>query len=298
MNLLKLTILVLIDKYNKVTEVANKLNMKQPTITFHMKSLEEEMGIELFKSRSGRVVLTDAGKALHSYAVKMTQLAEEAKRTMQEFNSHAKGTLTVGADQLSGSSLLPDIITSFSKRYPGIVIQVEILPALQLKQKLMEQQVDVAFYYEYQDAITITGYDHVVLQQDQMLLAFGPAHPYAKQSATDLPELLIPSSLIQHGKDSFVFDYSKKWLKQRSLNLWEFIQVDSEAVVKKLLFTGDHCALFPETAIREELESGALHAIPAGNKDADELAFQVIATFPADPASSLIKEFISYVKSR
>lgn len=298
MNLLKLSILVLIDKYNKVTEVANKLNMKQPTITFHMKSLEEEMGVELFKSRSGRVVLTDAGKALHSYAVKMTQLAEDARRTMQEFSSHSKGTLTVGADQLAGSSLLPDILSSFSKLYPGINIQVVIQPTVQIKQRLVEQQVDIAFYHEYHAAPSMTGYDQIVLQQDHMLMAFSPVHPYAKQSAADLSEVLIPSSLIQHGKDSFVYDYSKKWMQQRSLNLWEFIQVDSEAVVKQMLFTGEHCALFPDTAIREELEAGTLQAIPAGSRDPDELSFQIISSCPAEPASALTKEFIHYVKNR
>ena len=132
-----------------------------------------------------------------------------------------------------------------------------------------------------------------------MLMTFSPAHPYAKQSAAELSEILIPSSLIQHGKNSFIYNYSKKLMQQRSLNLWEFIQVDAEDVVKKMLFTGEHCAFFPETAIREELLSGALLAIPAGTKtQQEELGFQAIASFPTEPVSALTKEFISHVKNR
>ncbi|MEI0735993.1 LysR family transcriptional regulator [Paenibacillus sp. JTLBN-2024] len=51
MNLLKLHILVLIEKLKKVTDVARELDMKQPTVTFHMKSLEEELGVALFETK-------------------------------------------------------------------------------------------------------------------------------------------------------------------------------------------------------------------------------------------------------
>ncbi|MEC3466110.1 LysR family transcriptional regulator, partial [Bacillus thuringiensis] len=62
MNLLKLEIVVLIKKYKKLTIVAEKLGVKQPTITFHIKSLEEELGVSLFELRSGRYFLTEAGE--------------------------------------------------------------------------------------------------------------------------------------------------------------------------------------------------------------------------------------------
>ena len=61
MNLLKLEIVVLIKKYKKLTIVAEQLGVKQPTITFHIKSLEEELGVPLFELRSGRYFLTEAG---------------------------------------------------------------------------------------------------------------------------------------------------------------------------------------------------------------------------------------------
>ena len=50
MNYMKLHILVLIEKYKKVTDVAAELGLKQPTVTFHMKSLEAELGTPLFQS--------------------------------------------------------------------------------------------------------------------------------------------------------------------------------------------------------------------------------------------------------
>lgn len=62
MNILKLRILMLIDKFHKATDVAEALQVKQPTVSFHMKSLEKEMGTSLFSLQQGRIMLTEAGK--------------------------------------------------------------------------------------------------------------------------------------------------------------------------------------------------------------------------------------------
>lgn len=45
LNLLKLHIVELLDKHQKITAVADLLGLKQPTVTFHMKNLEKEMGL-------------------------------------------------------------------------------------------------------------------------------------------------------------------------------------------------------------------------------------------------------------
>ena len=61
MSLLKMRIIVLIEKLKKVTAVADELGMKQPTISFHMRKLEEEWGASLFEMKTGKVMLTQSG---------------------------------------------------------------------------------------------------------------------------------------------------------------------------------------------------------------------------------------------
>lgn len=92
MNITKLQIVVLIEKYKKVTDVAAELGLKQPTVSFHMKSLETELGTSLFQYRSGRVLLTEAGRALYQYAVRIVSLAVEAERSVKQFSSSLPGT--------------------------------------------------------------------------------------------------------------------------------------------------------------------------------------------------------------
>lgn len=50
-NLLRLQIVELLDKHRKITAVADLLGLKQPTVSYHMKMLEQELGVRLFESR-------------------------------------------------------------------------------------------------------------------------------------------------------------------------------------------------------------------------------------------------------
>lgn len=83
MTIVKWRLLVLLDKHKKVTPAARELGLKQPTATFHMKKMEEEWGTELFESKTGRILLTDAGKALLRFAREIIRLHEEARLEMR-----------------------------------------------------------------------------------------------------------------------------------------------------------------------------------------------------------------------
>ncbi|QJC51463.1 LysR family transcriptional regulator [Paenibacillus albicereus] len=97
MTIVKWRLLVLLDKHKKVTLAARELGIKQPTATFHMKKMEEEWGTELFESKTGRILLTDAGKALLRFAREIIRLHEEARQEMRLLAS-AGGRLNVRID--------------------------------------------------------------------------------------------------------------------------------------------------------------------------------------------------------
>ena len=84
MSLLKMRIIVLLEKLKKVTAVAEELGMKQPTISFHMRKLEEEWGASLFEMKTGKVILTQSGKLLHHYAMQIDQIYTEAETRFRE----------------------------------------------------------------------------------------------------------------------------------------------------------------------------------------------------------------------
>ncbi|MBD2846494.1 LysR family transcriptional regulator [Paenibacillus sp. IB182496] len=96
MRLLKLRILVLIDRLHQVTAVAQALQMKQPTISVHMKKMEQEWGVKLFAARPGRIVLTEAGRALLPYAASIVALYEEAEEKVVALRDSGRQRVAIG----------------------------------------------------------------------------------------------------------------------------------------------------------------------------------------------------------
>lgn len=83
MTIVKWKLIVLLEKHKKVTLAAKELGLKQPTVTFHMKKMEEEWATQLFHTKAGRILLTDAGRILYRFALQMLQLHEEAQLEMR-----------------------------------------------------------------------------------------------------------------------------------------------------------------------------------------------------------------------
>jgi DNA-binding transcriptional ArsR family regulator len=64
------------------SEAARTLHLTQPTVSHHIKNLEQELGVELFKRQDGTIKLTEAGRLLVPWARRMMQNSIEMQEMM------------------------------------------------------------------------------------------------------------------------------------------------------------------------------------------------------------------------
>ena len=181
MNFIKLDILVLLDRHKKITAVAGALGVKQPTVTFHMKSLEEQYGVSLFEMHGGKYELTRAGKALLHYARQIRSLGLEAGRVMAEQRSPEHGTFHIGASYVAGTYLLPPWIHHFHETYPQVEVRLTIRTAPVIRQLLAERRIDLGFIAAQQAEADELHCEP--LCEDRMVVAFAAGHPLAGRTA-------------------------------------------------------------------------------------------------------------------
>ncbi|GGF97912.1 LysR family transcriptional regulator [Paenibacillus abyssi] len=105
MSVLKMRLLVLIDRLKQVTAVANALNLKQPSVSFHMKKMEADWGVKLFEARTGRIMLTGAGKMLLPYASQIVALHEEAESRIAEMRGSGRNRFVIGFTDCAAATL-------------------------------------------------------------------------------------------------------------------------------------------------------------------------------------------------
>ncbi|WP_410515198.1 LysR family transcriptional regulator [Paenibacillus sp. BR2-3] len=256
---MKLHILVLIEKYKKVTDVATELGLKQPTVSFHMKSLESELGTPLFLYRSGRVLLTEAGKTLFQYAVKIVSLTAEAERSVKHFSSPTNGLLELEAGHVPGAYLLPKAISLFMKQYPGIKLSLSIQPDALLKERLRAQDIQIALLHSVDT--NDESFNCQLIAPDEAVLIFAPGHPFDGYPSLNA-EQVAHEPWIQHSADSSLRNIADRWAQLNSVRIWNRAELNSPETLKGMISQGGTVGIFSKKGIQADLELGRLRYAP------------------------------------
>lgn len=257
--LMKLRVLEQLGKTHRINETADALNLRQPTVTFHMQSLEKEMHTKLFEQRHGYVGLTDAGLAFLHYAQKITGLMNEAQRIMEELDQLKRGTLTIGASYVPATYVLPDALTRFFDEYPQMQVRMHVCPFRSILESLSRHEVDFGVAY-------LTGelseeYVCRPIGRDELVVVYSPQSSLAR-SGTITPEILSQGILIQHGPGSSTRQFAEKWLQKAGISSCVKLEIDSIETIKRMLQQMDAYSVLSRLAVHTEVAAGALMAQP------------------------------------
>jgi DNA-binding transcriptional LysR family regulator len=131
---------------------ALQLGRSQSAVSMQLKKLEEQAGQPLFR-RSGRgLVPTEAGDAFLTYARRIIALHDEAAASLGVAASAA--SVKIGLPQDFFEDVMPEAITRFSRRRPGVHVEVRAGRNYALEEEVRAGRLDVAltFFREGRDA--------------------------------------------------------------------------------------------------------------------------------------------------
>ncbi|MCS7463841.1 LysR substrate-binding domain-containing protein [Paenibacillus doosanensis] len=290
-NLLKLQIVELLERHKKITAVAEALGLKQPTITFHMKSLEQELGVSLFEHRSGKVHLTEAGKSLFHYSVKINSLAQEAARVVKEFDQLGRGSLKIGASYVPGTYMLPRILSEFARAYPRISLSLMIRTAPVIKELILNHEIDLGIIscepFQLPPLLSET------LCEDELVLIMSPQHGLARQPQL-YPDQLEQVPFLLHSPESSTRQLTAKWAQSNRIELRGQMEFDSLEAIKQTVMLGEGVSFVSRLAVRKEVERGELlvRQIPQNSYNR-----YVYVAFNEDRSqSAVLDEFIGHLR--
>ena len=126
------------------TKAARRLKMAQPPLSRQIRSLETEIGVQLFERRSGKVLLTDAGcRFLPAVRLALEQI-EAAVDVVRQTKDGELGTVRVGFGKGLGD-VVSLVINQHMRFFPKIEVDVrDILSGHQIE-ALLGRKIDVGF---------------------------------------------------------------------------------------------------------------------------------------------------------
>ena len=102
-------------EHKSFSKAAEKLHSAQPTISTHVRTLEEELNTRLILRTTKTIEVTPQGWEAYRYAVKILELRE---RIVESCTSNSRNIIRVGASTIPSTYLLPEILAEYGLQVP------------------------------------------------------------------------------------------------------------------------------------------------------------------------------------
>ncbi len=101
---------------NNFTKTSEKLHISQPSVSLHIKNLEQELQTTLFiRSPPKSVQITPTGEILYKRAKQIMAIAEAAKEDIAAYHQEVQGTLVIGGASFTiGEYILLQSLQAYS----------------------------------------------------------------------------------------------------------------------------------------------------------------------------------------
>ena len=173
---------------------AEKLFVGQSSLSKHIKTMETQLGGELFMRTSRKVELTELGKLMLPYARQIAQLQTQYETVAFNYLSVGSQPLTIGSIPVIPRYHITDLIVKYQLDFPTVHLQTIEEDTLLLRDDLFNHRCDVIFYrdsnqYLEHDPDKENCMIRLPYCQDKLVAVLPTDHPLAEEFSIQLEQL-------------------------------------------------------------------------------------------------------------
>lgn len=272
------------------TKAAQELHISQPAVTKHIKEIEQQFNTKLFDRKGASIQLTQSGKILYDYAIKIRGLYRDLEFEMHQVNQKQKGRLRIGASTTVAQYILPEILATFHSYYKDIQIELITHNTETISSLLENHTIDLGII---EGASQSSLLEYHPFKKDEIVLVARAQHPLA--NATLKLNDLYDTELIFREPGSGTQEFIEKHLQDKGIAL-EKLQVimhlGSSESIKNYLLHSQAMAFLSISSVFQELQNHTLSIIDIKNFNINR-TFQLI--LPKGERSELISLFMQFL---
>jgi DNA-binding transcriptional LysR family regulator len=244
---------VAVAEHGRLTRAAEKLNVSQPAVSAQIKSLEEELGVQLFERSASGMLLTAAGKRLLETAQQLLAAAQALRNEARAINDAVAGVVRMGTLSDPQVIRVGELINAALVRYPLIEIQFHHEVTGGAFEKVRDGQLDASFYY---GDLTHPAVADLTLRR-LVYRIVAPAGWRTQLEHAGWPEIarhpwiMTPSISTHHRLASKLFE-------EHGIVPAKVVEADDEFVVGSLVVAGVGIGLMREDLALEQARAGAV----------------------------------------
>lgn len=280
-------------KHKSFSKAAEELYLSQPTVSDHIKALEEELNCKLFDRLSRRIIPTKEAGLLIGRAVEVIEKVEGIKELLGEFRKDLSGHLVIGASTIPGTYILPGLTVSFRRKNPSVLFEIVVSDSRAIIDKIAEHDLLIGIVGAKLEARQV----HFEPFLDDELIAVAAGAYEAKKSMGIRDIAKSPIVMREQGsgtRKEFEKILEREGLDPHQLNIVGIF--GSTDAIKQAVKEGMGISIISRRSVKDELKCEMLREIKI--KDADMKRQFYIITHRKRTLPHLYRTFVDYLLSQ
>jgi DNA-binding transcriptional LysR family regulator len=254
-----LRLIVTIDTYRNLTQVAEVTHVTMPAVSKSLAELERGLGFVLFARTAQGLVPTPHGECLIRHAREMLTILHQARDEMKALSSGTEGKVHIGMLPASASALLPQALNLLKIKSPGTNVRVVEGTRGALLPELWQGRLDL-IVGRLPAPDTLGSFEEKALLEEPITLMTGRHHPLARRKSLNWSDL-HPYPWILPPQGSILRDSLERTLRAHDVPLTNnYIETLSVHVTRAHLQISDFIAVMVGTPANDAAQP--LHALP------------------------------------
>jgi DNA-binding transcriptional LysR family regulator len=258
MDIHQLRVFASVFKNKSFSKASKELHLTQPTISSHIRGLEEEFNCALFDRLGRTIIPTKEAEILYGHALEIIEKADTLKETIGRVKNEITGKLVIGASTIPGVYLMPPMMTVFQKKYPSISFQILISDSVEIVNSVLKQELLLGIVGAKLGNEQISYKPFV---EDELIVISSPS--LTKSNRITIKELIkFPMVLREEG--SGTRRETEKILEDRGIT-FDNIKIagifGSTDAIKQAVKAGLGVSIISRFSVKDELKHGILKEI-------------------------------------
>ncbi|MEY9963716.1 DNA-binding transcriptional LysR family regulator [Streptacidiphilus sp. MAP12-16] len=284
-----LQVLRAIAREGSLAGAARALRHTQPTITYHLATLESHFGAPLFHRGPRGATLTEVGESLLPHAEAVLERVRLAEQEVRGMVSRGSASLRVGTFPTAGALLLPPAVRRLHQRGVHVSLREGELPTLLAGLRSRELHVALVFSQPGDRLDLDEEFAVHPLLEDPLMLVLPADHPQAGLERVPLGALR-EDGWIMGTTDWDPCDRLLTWAcAQEGFEPVHVMRTDDYGVLQGFVAAGIGVALVPRLGLGNPREDLVIRPVD-GPALARQIGVAMLRTTTAGSAAQLLAE--------
>ena len=260
----QLKIFLEVARRKSFTRAAESSFLSQPTVSAHIKKLEDEVGTLLLNREKRELELTTAGKILFQYGQELLETKARALSAIQEEQRIVKGHLEIAASSVPGTYILPCLLQAFLREHPEVTFSVLLRDTEQVLHCVKDYSYELGLAGESGER---EGLGQIKLMEDELILVSSPEIklPMVEQKEGIIPTvalrdcIALPFLFREAGSATrMIFEKALKKQSGEAISLKVLGYLEGQEAIKRAARAGLGLTVISKKAVEGELKAGLL----------------------------------------